>query len=367
MLTNLCFRKSIRFIILIQTLLFSIESHSQDKYALLMGISEYPVSSEWPSTYADNDLNLIKNSLIYRGFKQEHIFLLLDSQCTREGILSAFNDSLLPILTKGSMVYIHYSGLGQQFIDLDYTEPDGFDEAIVPYDAPPKYIEASFSPSRFILDDELESYFSKIQHKLGAAGQLLVTMDSYSAPDRIRSTAKARGNNDYSESTREDFHTFFSISPEQKSKAPMISIHNSDQNTGIQEFYSREYGSFGLFSYAIAKSIATLSQHSNYDSWFQEIRSFMKHQTVKQNPILFGGVKKFAFNDMLSKKKMFYRIDKIYSKDLVKIEGGSLHQFEKGTEMLIYAPDVEDTTGRNLLGRGVVEQVNLLQTSGPES
>ena len=83
------------------------------------------------------------------------------------------------------MVYIHYSGHGQQITDVHNDEKDGLDECWIPYDA---YRKASktYHGEKHLTDDELNVYLNAIRHKIGAKGKLLVVIDACHSGDGTR-------------------------------------------------------------------------------------------------------------------------------------------------------------------------------------
>ena len=113
-------------------LLFPLNCMGQNYHAVLIGIGQYPSSSGWSTIHGDNDIPLIKASLINQGFPDENITTILNEQATKECILNSF-ESLLSRIGKGDVVYIHFSGHGQQITDLNGDEDDGYDEAWIPY------------------------------------------------------------------------------------------------------------------------------------------------------------------------------------------------------------------------------------------
>ncbi len=149
------------------------------RYALLIGISEYPMYSDmpqssWPSIHGENDVNLVSATLKKQGFSVNTIL-------NKKAVASAIRESFKQLMQKvavGDIVYIHFSGHGQSYEDMSGDEDDGWDEAIVPYDARNMYIKGVYEGSNHILDDELETYFTAIRKKIGAKGFLYVVLDA---------------------------------------------------------------------------------------------------------------------------------------------------------------------------------------------
>ena len=75
------------------------------------------------------------------------------------------------------MVVIHFSGHGQPFEDLSGDEADGWDEAIVPYDAKKCY-SRTYTGQCHIIDDELERYINSLRTTVGPRGFVYVVLDA---------------------------------------------------------------------------------------------------------------------------------------------------------------------------------------------
>ncbi len=75
------------------------------------------------------------------------------------------------------MVVIHFSGHGQPFEDLSGDEADGWDEAIVPYDAKKCY-SRTYTGRCHIIDDELERYINSLRTTVGPRGFVYVVLDA---------------------------------------------------------------------------------------------------------------------------------------------------------------------------------------------
>jgi hypothetical protein len=75
------------------------------------------------------------------------------------------------------VVYIHFSGHGQQITDLDGDEPDGYDEAWIPYDACKDY-SGKYKGQNHIVDDELFDFLNQLRTKVGDNGKIIVVSDA---------------------------------------------------------------------------------------------------------------------------------------------------------------------------------------------
>ncbi|MBE9229066.1 caspase family protein [Phormidium sp. LEGE 05292] len=107
------------------------------RLALLVGINNYASNSQIPLLQGClTDVELQRNLLIYHfGFHPQDILILTNSQATRKGILTAFEEHLIKQAKPEDVVVFHYSGHGSQIVDSDHDFPDGLSSTIVPFDS----------------------------------------------------------------------------------------------------------------------------------------------------------------------------------------------------------------------------------------
>jgi hypothetical protein len=119
------------------------------RYALIVGISDYPGEEDDLATPVP-DAEIMRDVLINRyNFPAENIVMLLDDDATRGAIMSAFKRHLGQAGSDGVAVF-YYSGHGMQLprnVGYQDNEEDGRDESIFVY-GPADY-------SSVIVDDEL--------------------------------------------------------------------------------------------------------------------------------------------------------------------------------------------------------------------
>lgn len=176
-LWNKWMRKVGCLILLIFFPLIAFNAWGQSRRALLIGIGNYPEDSGWSIIHGNNDLTIIKPFLIRQGFSEDSIIQLIDSEATKDNILRAF-DELLAKSMCGDVIYIHFSGHGQQISDLDGDEEDGFDESWIPFDAKKNFISGMYEGEKHLIDDELNLYFSKLRKRIGNSGKLIIVADA---------------------------------------------------------------------------------------------------------------------------------------------------------------------------------------------
>ena len=130
--------KSILLFVLV-LLLQQASAQVPEKYALIVAISNYAPSTGWNKLNSENDIPLIKESLKRQGFKEENIRIMRDKEGTKTGILTAMQQQFLGKAKAGDICVFHFSGHGQQVMDDNGDEADGYDEALVTYDSPMDY------------------------------------------------------------------------------------------------------------------------------------------------------------------------------------------------------------------------------------
>lgn len=189
--------------VIILALLFTLGAtiaSGQSRHALLIGIGDYPSDSGWNRIHGNNDVEIIRSSLLRQGFPENQISVLIDSSATKKNILASFM-ALTSHVRPGDIAYIHFSGHGQQVTDLDGDEEDGFDEAWIPYDAKKVYEAGVYEGQNHLIDDELNTLLSKLRVRIGSKGKIIVVADA------CHSGSGSRGNDEdiFIRGTRDKF------------------------------------------------------------------------------------------------------------------------------------------------------------------
>ncbi|MDZ7291908.1 MAG: caspase family protein [candidate division KSB1 bacterium] len=116
------------------------------KKALLVGINAYPLRG------CVNDVKVMRELLVdLYDFPVDNIRLILDHEATTKGIVEG-----LEWLAQGgdqpAVRVFHYAGHGHSVPDKNGDEPDGSDEALVPYDC---------NSQGYLIDDKLKELYSR--------------------------------------------------------------------------------------------------------------------------------------------------------------------------------------------------------------
>lgn len=297
-------------------LLLSLPVTAQIKRALVIGLGDQQ-DKAWNKINGDKDVPLVLAILKSAGFKS--VTTLVNRQATKVGIVEAFK-RMTASCKHGDVVYIHYSGHGQQMTDVHNDEKDGLDECWIPYDAYRK-ASATYHGEKHLTDDELNVYLNAIRHKIGARGKLLVVIDACHSGDGTRGEDDeiVRGVEDTlvvdSQNARGLYETFEAIKSffmgdngkenviNAKAK-PLaerwitISACRSDQvNVEMKS------PAVGKLTYALWKELKN-SDKVNNDEFMRRIRKFVNRNTSSrpQQPEMTGeDINKYNITDILSR------------------------------------------------------------------
>ena len=166
-----------KFICIILLIAASCNLSHATKRALVIGIGNYPEASGWAKINGDKDLPIVRDMLLANGFQSKDIVELKNESATADAIRKAL-DALVGKAAKGDVIYIHFSGHGQQITDLHGDEEDGFDEAWIPIDAQFSYAKGKYEGENHIVDDQLNQWLSQLRSKVGATGKITVVADA---------------------------------------------------------------------------------------------------------------------------------------------------------------------------------------------
>ena len=250
-------------------------AHAQKRNALLVGISTYGDNTGWKNIHGANDVDLMKSVL--NGFS---IRELKNANATYENIIKELN-YLTKQTKEGDIVYIHFSGLGQPFEDINGDEQDGWDESFVPFDAHLYYEQNVYSGNKHLTDDILNTYLIKIRKKIGEHGILYVTIDachagnSYrdSEADIYRGTGKGFSKNNKIYKVPKTQKRYFKID-DIRGYSPIVMLEACQSHQRNTEIYIKDTY-YGPLTYAIYKTLQTKSINKQA-KWTKDLDSTMQ-------------------------------------------------------------------------------------------
>ena len=160
----------------------------QTRHALVIGLGEQQ-DKTWQKINGDRDVSLVVKRL--RETHYSDITTLINRAATKAAIVQALK-KLASRCKTGDIVYIHFSGHGQQMTDINGDEDYGWDQAWIPYDA---YFRPCSKDrgEKHLCDDETAILLTAIRKKVGASGTILVVVDSCYSGDSTRNNQSTDG------------------------------------------------------------------------------------------------------------------------------------------------------------------------------
>lgn len=303
-------------LIIFYLLLLSLSVTAQIKRALVIGLGDQQ-DKAWNKINGDKDVPFVQAMLKNAGFKS--VTTLVNRQATKVGIVRAFK-RMTASCKQGDVVYIHYSGHGQQMTDVHNDEKDGLDECWIPYDACRK-ASATYHGEKHLTDDELNVYLNAIRNKIGAKGKLLVVIDACHSGDGTRGDDDeiVRGVEDtlvvdsqYARGLYETFEAIKSFFVGDKGKENVINTKAkplAERWITISACRSDQVNiemkkpTVGKLTYALWKELKNIDKVGN-DEFMKRIRKFVNRNTSSrpQQPEMTGeDSNKYNITDILSR------------------------------------------------------------------
>jgi len=140
----------------------STPERAMAKRAICVGINKFAKYPQFALNGCVNDAKdmaaLCKGLL---GFKAAEVKVLTDAQATKAAIMAELKAAVADAKAgKISYLLFSWSSHGTQIADKSGDEPDGYDEAFVPYDIDQK--GSDWDPAHIISDDELHDLFLQL-------------------------------------------------------------------------------------------------------------------------------------------------------------------------------------------------------------
>ena len=266
---------------------------AQNKRALLVGISDYQCVNKyggWNNIHGKNDVDQLYPTLKRNGFV---VSCISDTGATKAGITKAL--SLLVSQCKAEdIVYLHFSTHGQPFEDDNGDEDDGWDESIVPVDAPIEYTKGKYEGENHLIDDELHKFCTRIRKAIGPKGMLYVVIDACHAgkasmgieEEVIRGTkAGFTRSGKYYRPQKLERGNFYQI-PSSTSLGNVMFIEACRSYQVNKEIVEKgKY--YGALSYYINQVLSN-QQLTNDSKWVDKVRVMMSkdHRLTNQNMVI---------------------------------------------------------------------------------
>lgn len=345
------------FTILLSMLMLHAAAQTPEKYAVIVAVSNYAPATGWNMLNSENDIPLIREALKRQGFKEANIRIIRDKEATKQGILLAMQQQFITKAKAGDICVFHFSGHGQQVIDNNGDEADGYDEALVTYDSPMEY---EGGVEKHLRDDEFGFKLEEVRKHLGSNGNLLVVIDACHSGTSTRSglgtyrgTTTKYAPKGYKPVTNTKIinEGLFSLGETKPGLAPMSAFFASAASELNQECGEEHCGSLSL---AFSKALAKADTKTSYRGLFDNIRLEMSKMVPGQTPNAEGDLDKEIFGGAALGKPNYYTAEQIISKKKITIGCGKIYSVFAGTTLLIYPSNTYNRENAKPLAKAVI-------------
>ena len=280
-----------RVVISLAAVLLYLSSSSlapaQTKRALVIGIGEQK-DPTWQKINGDKDVPYVLELLNNAGYGQ--VITLINDEATKDGIVSAFQ-KLAQSCQKDDIVYVHFSGHGQQMSDVDGDETDdGLDECWIPYDAYRRPCDEDRG-EKHLIDDAVNSLLNNVRDKIGSRGKMLVVVDACHSGDATRGDSETvRGVQDVFKSESQARL----VNPYEERWITLSACASDQVNAEMKK------PAVGKLTYAIYVNV-NKGKALNNDEFYSSLRVFMKLNSARrpQRPEMTGETGKYGIADFL--------------------------------------------------------------------
>lgn len=344
-----------------------------ENHALIIAVGDYTEESEWLPLSSENDAIILYFALQKRGFSKNNISVLKNNKATKQGIISAF-EKLEQRVDPGDMVYLHFSGHGQQIFDDSNDELDGFDESLVPIDAMKVYSE-EYKGQNHIRDDEIYVMLSSIRKKLGKNGELFFTIDACNSGTIARNLNKCRGTDvkfvnpilspyKIHKKVQESFFNEFSVEDmDEDILSPVAIISASAQDELNFEYVDDNGKTYGSLSFVLAKVFASSQGSITYRTLFEQIKLDMSSVSPKQTPEFEGNADKIFMGNRYVYQQTFFKVKRVLSSNEVVINSGSLSGLTLGSLLSFHNPGSSSNKNSKAITLGEVISLEPLSAT----
>ena len=369
------FRFIVLFILLAQFV--ALQTFAQEKttkkIALIIAVGTYEPSTQWRSISSINDIPFIKTALISQGFSETNIDTLKNEKATKEGIVKAL-DNLIAKSAAGDIVVFHFSGHGQQIFDSRERkdELDGYDEALVPYNAGMRYDPVTNKGQNHLRDEELGDKLKILRGKIGSGGSLLVLIDACHSGTATRGedVAVTRGTvekfepADYASTIKTAQTNSEGIFDDKGLLSNMVVISAASADQLNYETKDEHQQGVGSLTYAFSKAISQINGEINYKILFEKIKNDIQGWKPIQTPQIEGNTEQQVFGGKFIKSGELIQIDKWINDKTIAIPRGAIHSIATGAKFRLFPVDVLDYNKIPAAATGEITAVSMAKSTG---
>jgi len=341
------------------------------RLALIISVGAYdqaalPADQRWGPLASGNDADVLRAVLLQRGF--DDVVELRDAQATRAGIEAALA-ALARRAAPGDHVLVHYSGHGQQLTDDDGGEElDGYDEALVPFDAP-RAPPAGYRGETHLRDEDLGALLDGTRTRVGPQGSVAVVLDSCHSGTATRggtvrggpvmdlgAAPASRGDRGVEEGGGWDAQA----ASGQKGSLVVLSAARSNQVA--RETSGPDGKPMGALSLALAGALTRTPAPESWANLHELVQQEMATSVPGQAPQVEGAVHMGLFGAASSDAGGYHRLTWLGTEGRAELAAGRLHDLAPGAKVEVHAAGAAQPGAATLLATGTVESVELLKS-----
>ena len=331
----------------------------QEKWALLIGIDDYPFFPR------DNQLEGCVNdvemmTLLLREcfrFSVEGIQVLRNEAAHRVAIFEAL-DSLAAKIQPGDLVVIFFSGHGsRQYEDEADDEPDRWDETLVPHDSG----REPYTPCD-ITDDELRQRLLPIVQR---AGQVVVWVDACRSASVLR---------DEEEQQRVRW-----VEPGTRARRPIPSTLETDldpsryvllaacaDTEGAYELTAEETGdgrTHGAFSWHLGQTLTKMRPGTTWRDVYEQLIAAVRSSRPMQTPQVEGAQDRLIFQGEWKVPEAFIPVVETTQQQEILLAGGWLQGVTAGAVYGVHPAGARCPRVAERLAQVRIERVGATEAS----
>lgn len=364
-------------------------STSPQKRALIVALNQYDHTTGWKPLASDTDAVLIRAALNRHGFENHNIQDLVNQQATKDGIIRAFEQYLVEPSREGDILVFHYSGHGQRLTDDNGDELDGYDEALVPYDAPEcpggvvrddVCVAETYHGERHLRDDELNALLKKAQRKVGPRGDVLVFLDSCYSGTGTRGRARVRGSYKpigfplkpgLSTSTRKKEGSGFVESgttargrsaTRDMTMAPLTVFSAARNDQLAFEMETDDKKEVGSLTYGLSQGLSQFGKGVSYRALFAQVEYVLQGR-VSNQPQIEGEIDRELFGGHAVDQVPYVEVEPTDSTNTVQLRAGSLVGLSPGSQVEVHPSGTVKPTAHTKLADGAVVESTPLRAT----
>lgn len=343
----------------------TLNAEEASKHALIVAVGSYPEGSGWAKINSANDVPIVMTALEHQGFDRKDIAVLVDNEATKQGILKAF-DALTKKVRAGDIVYFHFSGHGQQIMDDNGDEVDGYDESLVPYDAGMRYESCEAKGENHIRDDYLGVLLDKIRRKTGPEGDLIVVLDACHSGTATRSIGISRGTDvkfappgyEPAHQRGELISRGFNEVGDDADLSPLVIFSGSSATEQNYEYVYEQTG-YGSLSFAMSRVLIQSEAQTSYRNIFGAVQAKMRTMVPRQNPQLEGDADRVLFAGEAVEQQRYVPIKLWRDPQHIVIDAGLLNGIHTQSQLALYPIGTTVGSGSAAVAEGEVVLAQL--------